>query len=419
MKYEDVSKTIHERLKSQSDRTVQRVLIPLALILGAILIYAGFVMTSPTVTPEAPKERSWNVGAATVQFQDIQPRQVLFGEVVAGRETELRALVAGRVVETGPTFREGGVAKAGDLLLQIDDFDYKAAVDNAKAQLREAQARLQSERDGLSIDQQQLDIAVRDFERAKTLHEKGTVAQAYLDNAERTYNQARWAVSSRKSAVEMQAAQVQQREVALRRAERDLSDTRLTAPFDGYVGDVSAELGKRVGVNDRIAVISDSDRIEVKFNVTDAQYGRILAAGEDIVGRPVDVTWQVGGAPLTYQGTVERVGARIEAQTGGVELYALLDIAPDAVPLRPGAFVEVRFPDRAYENVVELPEGAVFQGDRVYVIVDGRLQPRQVEVAGYAGDDVFLRGALQDGDRVLTTRFPEVGEGVLVTVRGE
>ena len=419
MKYEDVSSMIQERLRTQDQWFRTRVLIPVAILAAAIFLFIVLGMLKPTVEPAPPVEQSWTVSAEPVRFEEVRPSQVLFGQVVSGQETELRALVAGRVIETGDGFRDGGVVKQGDLLLQIDPFDYQAAVDNAKAQLREAKARLQSEQDGLKIDKQQLEIAQRDLERAQQLHEKGTVSKAFLDNAERTYNTAQWAATSRAAQVEVVAAQVQQREVALRRAERDLSDTKLVAPFDGYVSNVGAELGKRVSINDRVAVMSGSGRLEVKFNITDAQYGRILAAGEEVIGRPVTITWKVGGQSLTYAGTVVRVGAQIEAQSGGVDVYAILDAPDSDLRLRPGAFVEVNFPDRAYESVVRLPEGAVFEGNQVYVIADGRLQRRIVEIVGYSGDDVFVRGNLKDAEQVLKTRFPEVGEGILVDIRGQ
>ena len=81
MKYEDVSKTIQERLASRKplrerlsnggSRRMQRIWLPLALIAGAILIYIGFVATAPTVTPEEGQERSWTVSSAAIAFEDI------------------------------------------------------------------------------------------------------------------------------------------------------------------------------------------------------------------------------------------------------------------------------------------------------------------------------------------------------------
>lgn len=414
MKHEDIAKRIQVSLRMARERNWREVPLPVWIVLGAVAIFILLKITAPSLSPIAPQERSWFVSSVAVAYQDIQPRQVVFGQVVSGRETELRALVAGRVVETGPSFREGGVVAAGALLLQIDPFDSQAALDDARARLREANARLKTEQDGLKITGQQLDLARRDHERAVLLHGKGTVSRKFLDNAELALSRSELEVSARTNRIEMEEARVQQLEVAVRRARRSLSETKLVAPFDGFVRDVGAELGKRVSINDRVANISDSGRLEVRFNITDAQYGRLLAAGEPIIGREVVVIWRVGGDPLEYNAVVRRTGAEIEASSGGVDLYAELVNAPLDVVLRPGAFVEISFPDREYQAVARVPERAVFEGERVYVITEHRLQARGVDVVGYAGDDVFIRGDLKEGEALLTTRFAEVGEGVLV-----
>jgi membrane fusion protein, multidrug efflux system len=388
------------------------------VLFAAYVVYKVLIATAPTITPAANEERSWPISTIAATYADARPEIMLFGEVVAGREVEMRSLVSGQVVDVGPNFHEGGLMAAGELLVQVDPFEYKAALDDAKAKRREARARLKSEKDGLVTEALQLDLSQRDYDRARRLHEKGTVSRKFLDDSELAYSRAQQSVTALGNRIEMEAARLQQHDVAVRRAERNLENTILRAPFEGFVGEISAALGKRVGVNDRIAQFSESEQFEARFNVTDAQYGRILSSGEKMVGRKVVVTWKVGGTPLEYTATIERVGAQIEAQSGGIDVYALLDDKPDSTAIRPGAFVEIRFPDRLYHNVVQLPEATLFGGKIVYAVVDGRLIARPVTVLGYTGDDIFVTGKeLQDGEPILTTRFAEIGEGVLVNVR--
>jgi multidrug efflux pump subunit AcrA (membrane-fusion protein) len=79
-------------------------------------------------------------------------------------------------------------------------------------------------------------------------------------------------------------------------------------------------------------------------------------------------------------------------------------------------FVEVRVKDRLYDHVVRLPETALYNDDTVYAVVDGRLVPRKVRVLARAGSDVVLRGDFTPGEPLVTTRFPEIGPGIKVTV---
>jgi multidrug efflux system membrane fusion protein len=406
------------KLKAIALMLAKKVPVPAWVLFGAYVIYEILVATAPTIAPVPINERSWPVSIVAASYGDAQPDITLFGEIVAGREVEMRSLVMGQLVEVGPNFHEGGLVVEGELLVQIDPFEYQAALDDAQARRREARARLKSEQDSLVTERLQLDLGQRDYDRALRLHEKGTVSRKFLDDSELALARAKQSVISLENRIEMEAARLQQHDVAVRRAERDLEQTSLRAPFNGFVGQVSAEMGKRVGVNDRVAMISESEQFEARFNVTDAQYGRILASGEKMVGREVAVTWKVGGRPLVYSATVERVGAQIDAQSGGIDVYAILDDKPDDQAIRPGAFVEISFPDRQYSNVVQVPEASLFGGKVVYAVVDDRLVARPVTVIGYSGDMIFIEGeTLVDGESILITRFAEIGEGVLVTIR--
>jgi len=86
-------------------------------------------------------------------------------------------------------------------------------------------------------------------------------------------------------------------------------------------------------------------------------------------------------------------------------------------PLRPGAFVEIRLPDRAYDDAALLPETALHDERTVYAVEDGRLVPRAVALLARIGNDVVVRGALKPGDAIVTSRFAEIGPGAKVTTR--
>ncbi|MDH3234111.1 MAG: efflux transporter periplasmic adaptor subunit, partial [Alphaproteobacteria bacterium] len=119
----------------------------------------------------------------------------------------------------------------------------------------------------------------------------------------------------------------------------------------------------------------------------------------------------------TYPAVIERSASQIDANSGGVSLFARLSKTDATTILRPGIFVEVVIEDRAYKKVVRLPASALHGRDRVYAIVDGRLRERRVELVARAGNDVLVRGTLRADERILTTRFAEIGAGVRVEVR--
>lgn len=409
---------------------LRRIGVPLAIIAVAVLGAGYLKATKPELEPEAPRERVWTVATVPATRVAVQPEMTLFGEIVAGREIELRPLVEGRIVDVGDDFLEGGVVRAGDLLVAIDPFEYRAAVAEFDARVAEAEARLaelaaelNSAGALLEHDRQQMTLAVRQYDRRKRLQGTAAASQKALDDAQMAVSQQEQRVIQRHEIIDRLSAQAEQQEavmrrweVSLRRARRDLRETHLEAPFGGFLVDVDAAAGKRVGVNDRIARLIDADRLEARFNLSDAEFARLLAAG-GYVGRAATVVWRIGAQAFTFEATIERVESEIDAASGGIDLFARVHDAGVEGVLRPGAFVEVLVADQRYDDVIRLPESALHDGTTVYVVAGDRLEAHRVEVVVRNGREVLLRGALASDARVVTTRFPEIGVGVRVRVQ--
>ena len=406
-----------------------RILLPIVVLAASIAI-AAFLMTNrPELARAPPEERHWVVEAVEVTYGELQPDLTVFGEVIAGREVEMRALVAGPVVALGEDFFEGGSVRKGELMVAIDPFDSQAVLDERVAQLAEARARAeeivtnsQAEFEALDRDIEQAGMIADDVTRFEVLRERGTVSQKALDDARLALSRQREAVVVRRNAFDSWGAKLAQQnatidrlEVGVRRAQRDLDRTRLYAPFDGFLFETSAAVGKRLSVDDRVARLVAAEVLEVHVNLSDAQFGRLLGEG-DLRGRPARVIWTVGPRSITADAVIERTGAHIDPASGGVPVYARLKGIGLQSPLRPGAFVEVQLKDRRYANVARLPDSAL-HGDTVYTVEGDRLAARRVEVVAHYGEDIVVQGDLKDGDRVVITRFTEIAEGIKVEVQ--
>lgn len=407
-----------------------RAIVPVAIIAGAFGAYSYLKSTKPPVHQREAREKVWPVRAVPVKFSDHQPDLRLYGETIAGRRVELRALVSGKVIETGPGLKEGQTVAEGEFLLRIDPFDYEGAVTEAEATLAEAEAKyaeyqtlITSETQSLERAKEQLQLAERDLERATSLTKRGTISEQVADQRQLTVSQRKQAVEQSTNNLALQQARAKQQEAAITRlkwklkeARRNLMDTKLTAPFSAYILSVGAEQGRLVGASDRVVTLLDKNWIDVSFTLSDKQYGRILAAEGSLIGREIDVNWFVGDKPLAYQATIERVKAEIASENGGVTVIAHIHDPETPSPIRPGAFVEVHVPDRNYTEVARIPRTALYTHNKVYAVKDERLSERGVEVVGYAGNDILVRGDIKEGEQVITTRLSEAGEGVKVRV---
>lgn len=408
-----------------------KIILPLAVLMGAGLVAKDLWSSKPKVTPEPPHERVWQVSATTLRLTRVRPTIPAFGEITTARIVDLRPLVAGRVVSVGADFIDGGIVSEGETLIEIDDFEFLARVDEALAELEQAGARLAeiravlgAERSMLRYDRERVEMSRRDVARREELRQRGVTSEKALDDSRMALNSDQSRVIATTLQIEkfsaqqrQQAAVIQRLNVVLRRARRSLEDTRLTAPFDGFLVEVDADIGKRVGTSDRIARLYDATRMEARFHLSLAKFAR-LRRGGDFVGRKVRVVWRIDREVLAYEARIDRVDGRIDAASGGVELFARLIGGGVDTALRPGAFVEVEIDDVTYENVFRLPETALHDGGTVYVVEDGRLVPRKVEVAVRDGASVYVRSdAIRDGGRVVATRFTEIGPGVKVEIR--
>ena len=411
-------------------RPTLRIIAPAVVLAVAAAGFFYLRATKPLTAPEPVQERIWPVAAVTAAPRDVEPEIKVFGQIFAGRQVELRPLVEGRVVETGPAFVEGGIVATGELLVAIDPFDYENASQERRAQVDEARARLgeiQAERAGaleLRVgDKEQVVLRQRDVARRRRLAARGVGSEKAFDDARLALSETRQRLIERErniaqygSRISQQQAVIDRLEIRLRQADRDLEQTRLVAPFEGFLVDVSTALGKRIGRSDRVARLIDARRLEVRFSLSNENLGRLLSVGE-WRGRKIRAVWTAGDIVHAFSATIDRIQGEVDAAKGGVDLFARIIGAGPKTPLRPGAFIEVWFKERRYENLVRIPQTALHPGSRIFIARDGRLEERKVEVLARSGNDIYIRGAFAPGAKIVVTRFPEMIPGLKVSVR--
>ena len=414
-----------------------------AIIFQAILmlaiLYGSFIAAKRMIDdkPDSRKRRAfktvYTVDTILAEKKDYSPQFTSYGQTIAARTVELRALVSGEIIKISPNLRAGASVKEGDELLQIDGFKFKGALSEAKANLAEAEARIfeneaqvKLEQSRLGAAQEQLKFAEDDLKRIEKLIKRRTATQQQLDSRKLLVSQRKQAVDLAQDMIKVQQARLGQLKASIDRlqwrvneAQRNLESTVLKAPFTGVVRSSSAEIGRAITANDVVVSLYEADSLEVRFTLTDAQYGRLQTAEGRLLGREIKVIWTVGGKNWEYSAIIERLGAEITSNRGGVEVYATVSKADNAVAIRPGAFVEVRVPDRQFKDVVTIPDTALYNNDTMYVAVNGKLEERKVEIAAFEGETALVTSGLNTGDQVLTTRITEVSAGLNVRREGD
>lgn len=404
------------------------VVLPLLLLAGGFAGFAYMQATRPTVPVERQPEQPRFVNAMVIERADLRPTLTLYGEIVAGRSVDLRALVAGEVVSVSDQLVEGGRVVLGEELVRIDSFAFEGALVRANADLAETRARIaeldarvRQEEAAIARAREQLEITEREIDRLRTLTERGAAPERQFDDALLRLSQAQSALEGRESQLAVFEAQRAQLDAAITRlefgvaqAQRNLDDTVLRAPFDALVSAPQAEEGKIVGSNDRIATLVATDHLEARFALSDSQYAR-LAEADEINGSEVTVIWRAGDNVLERTATVTRVAPQVA--DASFAAFAVIDVDDAALDvLRPGTFIEVAMPDLLREDAILVPPDALYE-DSVFLIVDDRLQRVPVTVLSFAAQGVIVEGEIPDGATVLVSRLGAAATGQLVEVR--
>ena len=399
------------------------------VLLIAVLIAGYLEATKPQLKPSESVEREWLVDLVTTSIGDQEYFVKAYGEVIPERDLEMRSLVSGQVIEVSPNFKDGGIIDSGEMLLQIEPFEYvstmnqaKAELSSARALLKEYKAQLRAEERSADQNKIQLELAIRELNRRKKLLTQKVVSEKHVEDAailaserERIEGLSTETVRAYAARLERQESVISSAEIFLQRTQRDLKNTKLIAPFEGYLTSTSAAVGKRLSINDRVARLLDLKQLEVMFHLPDSEYGKLISSdGGGLEGRIISVVWRFGQQTREFVAAIERVSSEIKSETGAIRVYAQLFTDSESILIRPGTFVEVIMPGPIFPRSVKLPENALHESNSVYVSVGGRLEKRLVDVLGRTGNEIIVRGELSDGDKVVISRFAEIGPGIKV-----
>ncbi|MEM7693587.1 MAG: efflux RND transporter periplasmic adaptor subunit [Pseudomonadota bacterium] len=355
----------------------------------------AFAQQAPTVTVASPVVR------------EIVEDDEFVGRFGAVDDVAIRARVGGYL--DAVHFRDGALVDAGTKLYTIDKRPFRAALDEAEAGLRTAEATL--------------NFAQTQFDRAEELARRGTVPTATLDERRR----------------ELLAAQANLDAVtaAKNRAELDMEFTEVTAPIAGRIDRNRVSAGNLVRADDTVlTTIVSLDPIEFYFDIDERS---LLAYSRD--ARAMDRELQTGAGNLPvrvrladerdgpFEGVLDFAENRVDDASGTVRVRARFD-NPDFI-MQPGMFGRINVPASLPYQGVLVPDEAVASDQNrriVYALGDNntvsaipvrpgpRIYGYRVIRSGLSGDETIVINGLsrvRPGVTVAPTRveLPPEAEG--------
>ncbi|SFB84478.1 HlyD family secretion protein [Marinospirillum celere] len=399
--------------------------LPFLIILLALLGFVLLRMTRPEPPAAGDEERRWPITVVEIQAGDYAPSLRVFGELTSNTDAQLRARAAGDVQEIH--VREGQRVAEGDLLITLDDLDARALYQQREAEMADISAQLEQLQSQHRVDRQALDqeeamllLTERQYERLRQLLATNRASQREVDEAQLALAQQRLAVINRELAIEQFTSRQQQLKSNLQRAEtqlamarRDLEATRLKAPVDLRVQEIQVSRGDRVAANEPLVSVFVPEQVELLARLPVSRLATLRSALDQ--GLTLKAETQVDGQTLIFE--LQELAGRTQDTAGIKAVFSLLEGDPEGLAL--GRFIDANLALPVEKGVYWLPADAVQGRNRVYRVLDERLEGLNVEALGQLLVDgqpgVLVRSEeLTSGDRVMTNRLPNAMTGLLV-----
>lgn len=330
-------------------------------------------------------------------FKAIQEDVPVNGDWVATLDGDVNAQIQPQVSGylISQLYREGSYVRKGQVLFEIDPQTFQAVLNQAKAQLAQAQAHLT--------------LAEINVRRDTPLVQQHAIAQSVLDTETADQQQA--------------VASVKAAEAAVEHAQINLNFTHVRSLTDGIAGIASTQVGNLVAPGTVLTSVSKVNPIRVYFPISEQEYMRFSGDGtarfSGLVGQTKNFELRLelaGGAMYPQHGRVSFVDRQVDPQTGTIRLVALFPNPGNL--LRPGQFGRVHAVTSVNRSAVLVPQRAVteLQGKQEIAVVgpNHTVSVRSVKMGERMGALWIVESGLNAGETVITEGNNKVVDGMTV-----
>ena len=363
-----------------------------------LCLFAGIAIPLPAIQGCKSK----NVSASSAPAPVVQVTPVIEKDVPVYHEylatldgfvnAQIQPQVSGYLIKQN--YQEGALVHKNQVLFNIDPRPFKAVLDQAKAQLAQAEA--------------QLGKTALDVQRDTPLAKERAIAQSQLDNDIQANLAAKASVQAGKAAVEQ--------------AELNLEFTNVRSLVDGVAGIANGQVGNLVGPQTILTTVSQLDPIKVYFVASEQQYLAFVKRNPTVAAREKTESHLqfdlilADGSIYPRKGKFYAVDREVDVQTGALRLASLFP-NPDNV-LRPGQYGRVRFVSYIRPGALLVPQKAIteLRGNYLLAVVgsDNKVSLRSVKVGERVGALWIIEDGVKLGERVVVEGVQKARDGIVV-----
>ena len=382
--------------------------LPLLVVVGSVFAFGLMIKFRRTAEPSPVVSTPPTVEVRSLERVDYPFVIRSQGTVEAATSVRLVSQVDGQALEVNPALKKGGFFSRGDLLVQLDERDYKLAVTRANSQVAAAKLRL-------ATAEAEAKIAAEDWEE---LGRRDAASPLLLREPQLMEARASLAAA----------------EADLAKAELDLERTRIVAPFDGRVSSATVDPGQFVRRGEQLAAVFGVETVEVSlplpladFEFLDLPAERTREAFEQ---KPTRVTLigRLGRHEHRWYGNVVRVGGEVDVQSRMSSVIVSVDdpyrggATTDAPPLKVGMFVEAEIEGRTAKGVYVVPRAKLWESERALAVdANNKLRIRPLDILRTDRSAAVIAGGFEVGDQLCVSAvdIPQDGRDVKPVIATE
>ncbi len=375
-----------------SRRKVNFVIIALLILLGGSVALSYLFISMKPESPKRPNlELKRFVKAKTVIYTSIKSSLEAKGRVVSSNEVTLVAEASGKIEAGSVSLRKGSSFKKGQLLACIYKDEAELALKARKSRFLNTITTLLPD---LKIDYPNHYNAYQDFFNEIDINKSLPPLPKNVDNKLKVFLASRNFISEY---------------YGILQDEKKLSRHSLYAPFNGTFTQVNFEVGGYINTGGQIARMIRTDKLEIEVPVKNEQSKWIM------IGDTANVYYAIGATRL--QGIVVRKSDFIEANTQSRSIFLRVPNANND-KLLAGEFKTVKFPGQQIDKAMEIPRNAVFNSNEVYIVKEGKLKKRIINILKLNETTLIFNG-ISEGEKVVSEPLINVKENSLVGILGE
>lgn len=384
-------------------------IIALCVIIAAVLVYffvfrgksekSGEESSEASAEGRAIEEASLPVKVDKARIGDLIITLKSPGEAVTNMKVDIKTEVAG-VIEN-LSLEESKHVKKGDLLVGLDDEEYRLRYENAAANRLKylsdylVEKRFAEQEASTSTDMEKIQKAKDDYDSARKLYSEGRISRSEFEKASSEYELALIEAGEKKEEILAATKNLTQAEITVKETQLNLEKTMIRAPFSGIIYNIQVSPQEHVTAGQQLFTLVNIDRIYVQARVLESEISKMK------VGREADLKFSAYPGKV-FKGIIKAISPVIDPQDRTCKVT--IDVANPEEEIKPGMHADVEIAAEIHKNRLLIPQEAVLvrMGRKMAFVVEGELAKwRYIDVGLENEDYIEILDGVKDGETVI------------------